>query len=308
MSRSALVVGEALIDEVVAPDGAVSRHPGGSPANVALGLGRLGVRTRLHTAIGADPDGDLIAAHLAASGVELTALSRTAAPTSTATAQLAEDGSATYRFALRWEPAAPADLGEPTLIHTGSVAAFLAPGASVVREILERGRAEGALLSVDPNIRPSLLPDERAVRRSFDDLLGEAHLVKLSDEDAASLYPGVPPEVVVDLLLTSGPRVAAITLGGSGAILGSGAGRVRVPAVRTAVADTVGAGDSFMAALIHALAFAGRPWDGGPLSRELLAAAGTFAARAAAVTVSRPGADLPTRRDLDDPSNLDARN
>ena len=294
---TALVVGEALIDEVVEGD-RVSRHPGGSPANVALGLARLGVVTEFHTAIGNDADGELIDRHLRASGVTITVDSVTTAPTSEAVATLAQDGSATYRFTLSWDPAHLHDLGSPTLIHTGSIGAFLQPGSAVTRDIIERSRSLGALISFDPNIRPSLMPEPEKTRVLFEELAFSTHLTKLSDEDAEYLYPGRAPEDVLDLLLDGGVSVAVITRGGEGASLASGDDRVSISAVRTEVVDTVGAGDSFMAALIWALSFDGVRWDGRPISADRLRLIGDTAARAAAVTVSRPGADLPTLGDL----------
>ena len=297
MSRSALVIGEALIDEVV-EGGRVGRHPGGSPANVALGLARLDVATRLHTAIGDDVDGELIRRQLSGSGVTVTAGSVTDAPTSKAVAVLARDGSATYRFAMGWDPAPLDDLGSPTLIHTGSLGAFLQPGSEVARGTVTRGRGLGALISFDPNIRASLLPGPDATRASFEEFVSSAHLVKLSEEDAEYLYPGTPPERVLDLLVDGGVGVAAITHGGEGARLASGGDRMRVPSVVTSVADTVGAGDSFMAALIWALAFDGDGWNGGPIAADQLESIGRTAARAASITVSRAGADLPSLEDL----------
>lgn len=297
MTGGALVVGEALIDEVV-DGGRVSRHPGGSPANVALGLARLGVTTRLHTAIGDDEDGALIRRHLGASAVALTPESVTAAPTSKAVATLAADGSAAYRFALRWAPAPVGDLGSPAVVHTGSIGAFLEPGARVAADAVARGRSAGALIAFDPNVRPSLLPDPESLRAAHRELASAVHLVKLSDEDAAYLYPGASLEAVLDLLVDAGAGVAAITRGGAGALMASGPERVELAAVRTTVADTVGAGDTFMAALIWALAFDGPGWDGGAISTDRLRFVGAVAARAAAITVSRPGADLPSLSDL----------
>jgi fructokinase len=300
MSGTALVVGEALIDEVVevVEGDRVSRHPGGSPANVALGLGRLGVVTELHTAIGDDPDGALIDRYLYASGVTISADSVTSAPTSKAVATIARDRSATYRFALRWDPAPLGDLGSPTVIHAGSIGAFLQPGSAVTRDIIQRGRSLGALVTFDPNIRPSLLPEPERTRGLFEELTFSTHLTKLSDEDAEYLYPGKSAEDVLDLLLGGGVSVAVMTRGGEGALLASGDDRVSIPSVRTDVVDTVGAGDSFMAALIWALAFGSGGWDGRPISGDRLELIGDTAAHAAAVTVSRPGADLPTLGDL----------
>ena len=297
MNGDALVVGEALIDEVV-ETGSVRRHPGGSPANVALGLARLQVPTRLHTAIGADEDGELIRQHLSASGVVLTAESATDQPTSRAVATLAPDGSATYEFALSWDPRNLEVLGAPRLVHIGSLGAFLEPGSEVTSSIFRRGRAGGALTTFDPNIRPSLIGDPLRARTRLASLVPASHLTKLSDEDAEFLFPGETHDRVLDRLLDAGAAVVAITRGSEGAYLASGLDRVIVPPVVTSVADTVGAGDSFMAALIWALAFTGDGWDGSPVSQEQLSEIGRTAARAAAITVSRPGADLPVLSDL----------
>jgi fructokinase len=297
MTPEALVVGEALIDEIV-ESGRVRRSPGGSPANVALGLARLGLETRLHTAIGDDEDGDLIRQHLVAAGVTLTAESSTNGPTSRAVATLAEDGSAGYQFAVSWEPRDLPEIGEPTVIHVGSLGAFLEPGCEVTRAIVRRGRAAGALVTFDPNIRPSLSGNpERALER-FMALALASDLTKLSEEDAGFLFPGEPLYRILDRLIDGGVAVAAITRGSEDALLASGPHRVTVPPVATALADTIGAGDSFMAAMIWSLVSA--YWDGAPLSQRRLAETGEVAARAAAITVSRTGADLPALSELID--------
>jgi fructokinase len=292
MNAGALIVGEALIDEVVGGD-SVRRHPGGSPANVALGLSRLNVPTRLHTAIGADADAKIIRSHLAGAGVALTTESVTDSPTSKAAATLVPDGSATYQFALRWDPRNLEQLGAPEVVHTGSLAAFLDPGLNITRDIVDRSRAAGAFVSFDPNVRPSLAPDAERSRELFTAFAFSSDLIKLSDEDAEFLFPGKSNGYVLDLLIDAGAAVAGITRGSNGALLASGEHRISIPAVATEVADTVGAGDSFMATLIWALIFEGGGWDGATISIERLAAIGGRAALSAAITVSRPGADLP---------------
>jgi fructokinase len=297
VNAGALIVGEALIDEVVEGE-SVSRYPGGSPANVALGLSRLKVVTRLHTAIGDDADGAIIRQHLADSGVTLTAESVTDSPTSKAVATLTPDGSAVYEFALRWEPRNLDALGTPKVVHTGSLGAFLFPGSDTTRDIIGRGRASGALITFDPNVRPSLVPDRDTSRQLFTALALSSHLTKLSDEDAEFLFPGKSLDYVLDVLIDGGVAVAGITVGAEGAYLASGGNRLCVPPVKTEVADTVGAGDSFMATLIWALIFESGGWDGRPISIRRLEEIGAMAARAAAITVSRPGADLPVLGEL----------
>lgn len=297
MNTGALVVGEALIDEVV-ESGRVSCYPGGSPANVALGLSRLNVVTHLHTVIGDDEDGELIRKHLGESGVIFTAESLTDAPTSKAVATLADDGSATYEFAVSWHPLNLDELGAPKVIHTGSLAAFLEPGAHITADILRRGRAEGALITFDPNVRPSLVQDSDRFHKLFEELAFSSHVTKLSDEDADFLFPGRSLDYVLDCLIDGGVAVAGITRGNRGAQFASGEHRTTVPPVKTVVADTVGAGDSFMAALMWALMFGGGGWNGKPISKPRLEDIGAKAALAAAITVSRPGANLPILSEL----------
>lgn len=297
MSAHALVVGESLVDEVV-EGGVVHRHPGGSPANVALGLARLGVTTVLHTMVGGDEDGQLLQRHLSASGVLLTAGSVADSPTSRAIATIAEDGSATYEFAISWNPRPVDEFGAANVIHTGSLAAFLEPGCDVVNEVLRRGRAAGALITFDPNIRPSIIRDRRDALARFIAIASRSHLTKLSDQDAEFLFPGESVEDVATTLLDLGAAVVAITRGDAGAHLGSDAARVDLPAVSTSVADTIGAGDSFMAAMIWALVECDGGWNGRAISPDRLERAGIAATTAAAITVSRTGADLPLLADL----------
>jgi fructokinase len=293
---SALVLGEALVDIV----GGVA-HPGGSPLNVAVGLARLGWTTTLHTRIGVDRHGAAIERHLANSGVRLTATSRDALPTSTAEASIGPDGAATYRFAIETALAEPVVAFEQfAVVHSGSIAAVLEPGSRTIERILTAARPH-ATVSYDPNVRSRLLDDN--ARERFARLIARADVVKASDEDLAWLHPGVPLDEVLASWLRAGPAVVAITRGGTGSMIGSRAGIVEVPAPLAAVVDTIGAGDSYMAGLLTALDDAGLL---GAANRDALAAMSTvdlertarFAADCAAITVSRPGADPPTRSDL----------
>ncbi|NUP74006.1 MAG: hypothetical protein HOQ07_05065 [Sinomonas sp.] len=152
-----LVVGEALTDIIRTPVG-TREHPGGSPANVALGLARLGVSTAFLTALGRDARGDAIAARLVAAGAEVLPESWSLPATSTARARIADDGGASYEFNLAWELPAEVELPAAGHVHIGSVGAFLEPGASRVEELVRRLRPS-ATVSFDPNLRPDLLGD-----------------------------------------------------------------------------------------------------------------------------------------------------
>ncbi|WP_053205453.1 carbohydrate kinase family protein [Jiangella muralis] len=298
----AVVVGEALTDVIVERDGAEARHPGGSPANVAYGLGRLGRRTALVTELGDDADGAAIRAHLASAGVEVRTQGA-AARTSSAIARLGADGSADYRFELTWELGPVAVAEPPLVLHTGSLATTVEPGAAAV-ERLARDVRGGSTVSYDPNIRPDLMGGADGLRGRVERLVAGSDVVKASDQDTAFLAPGRAAVEVARDWLRLGPALVVVTLGGDGAVAVTAGGEVHVPAAPVAVADTVGAGDSFTAGLLDGL------WDegllGGP-ARPLLRAVPTGvvervvrrATQAAAVTVSRAGANPPTRAELD---------
>jgi fructokinase len=298
-----LVVGEALVDIVVRSDGAVSEHPGGSPLNVAIGLARLGRETHLLTRLGQDERGRSVLDHLGGSRVRLVDGSVLPVSTATAAATLAPDGSATYEFDLHWELGAATLPAAPIAVHTGSIAAVLEPGASAVRQIVHDHR-DLATISYDPNARPLLMGSAADARRRIEELVAVSDLVKVSDEDAAWLSPDESAEELAARWLGLGPAVVVLTSGATGMLGLCRAGRVEVPAPRVEVADTVGAGDSAMAALIDGLWL--HDLLGGPardalasVSAQVLEEVVQHAARAAAITVSRPGADPPTRAELD---------
>ena len=286
-----LVVGEALVD-IVETAVASSEHVGGSPANVALGLGRRGVPVALLTQIARDSRGLVIVEYLSASGVEVLPESMTASATSTARAVIGTDGQAEYDFDIAWEAfPAPVDLA-PRVVHTGSIAAFLAPGAASVVGLLRS--ADAAVVTFDPNIRPALVGDRAEALRAYEVVAGLADVVKMSDQDAEWLHPGKSIDGVIDAVLALGPSLVAITLGSDGAVVASADHRVTIPAVSVAAVDTIGAGDTFMASLIHSVLKRGTAGlDAADLTGIGLAAAG-----AAAITVSRAGADLPWAGEL----------
>lgn len=280
-----LVIGEALVDVVRVGDAEPVGHPGGSPLNVAVGLARLGVPTTLHSEFGTDPHGRSIAAHLAASGVSTTAATVGPGATSLATARIGADGAATYEFAVAWNPE-PVDARGYALLHSGSIGAALEPGASTVEEAV---RGADGLVSFDPNIRPALMPQRGVALPRVERLVARADVVKASEEDLAWLYPGRGVGDVLALWASLGPQLVVVTRGGEGADALGPAGALHVDAPRTAVADTIGAGDSFMAGLLADLLRHG--FDDPEASLR-------FAVRCAAVTVARAGADPPWRAEL----------
>lgn len=282
--RDMLVVGETIID-IVERDGVRTEHVGGSPANVALTLGRLGHRVRLVTDIADDHRGKHARAHLEKSHVRVT--SRDAARTPTALARIQADGSADYTFDIAWDPATP-EVGGAVHVHVGSIAAFLPPGADRIRELLGTLPA-GVTVSFDPNIRPSIIGPHPETLKQFESLASVSDVVKLSDEDALWLYPNKTPALVIARLLALGVRLAVLTRGGDGLSLASRQASVHMPAASITVADTIGSGDSAMGALIdgvHRESLA-------DLTAPTLRRIGGWAATVAGVTTSRSGANPP---------------
>jgi len=299
----AVVIGEALVDVVHGSDGFVAEHPGGSPANVALGLARLGRDVELIAWLGRDAHGAAVAAHLEASGVKIAPESWGAQSTSLAIATLDESMQATYEFDLEWALADDANLGEaPLVVHTGSIAAVLEPGAAAVTKLLRAARTT-ATVTYDPNARPSLMGEPAAALGYVERMIGLSDVVKVSDEDIAWLT-GAGPDDIARHWIALGARVVVVTRGGEGASAYLADGRrIDVAAQPVAVVDTVGAGDSFMGGLIDGL------WSAGLLgaaSRERLGSVPDQTlrtilercARIAAITVSRAGANPPTSAEL----------
>ncbi|WP_336659030.1 carbohydrate kinase family protein [Leucobacter sp. USHLN153] len=289
----ALVFGEALVDVI---NGVAL--PGGSPLNVAVGLSRLGVRTRLAARLGADAHGSLIVEHLEESHVEF-APPVAGAETSRAEVTLDEAGHATYRFVL--DSALPdTPLAGVELVHTGSLGAVLDPGASTVLQAFSAAGPQ--LRSYDPNIRPQLMTDRDATIAQVERLASLSHIVKLSDEDAQWLYPDRAPEEALDRFLALGTRLAVLTRGAEGCVARTAEHTLRAASERIVVADTVGAGDSFMAALLTAVLdgpLAGALRAGSAPDPAPVEAALRFASRVAAITASRVGANPPWVRELE---------
>ncbi|MGP8304062.1 carbohydrate kinase family protein [Streptomyces inhibens] len=301
------VVGEALVDLVQAAEApfAPTEHPGGSPANVATALARLEAPVTLITQLGEDRLGRLVREHLVASGVRLQLTPGAAGATSTAVATLDRSGGARYDFRIRWDlPAPPAIPGGSRCLHTGSIATGLDPGAEAVEELLAREREAGTVtISLDPNVRPALLGSRDQARERIERQVALADVVKVSEEDLDWLHPSHSPVDLARHWQRSGPAVVVVTLGGAGSVAVTRTGTTYRPAPPVTVADTVGAGDAFTAGLLHWLGLAGLL---GGDRRDALRALGSgdacrmldAAARVAAFTCTRPGADPPTLREL----------
>ena len=300
-----VVIGEALVDLVGQRGGrTLVAHPGGSPANVALGLARLGDPVTLMTMLGRDAFGEMVTSHLQASGVRVDG-GPGEAPTSLAVATLAA-GIATYDFRIDWEIGGLEPLPvETRCLHTGSLATVLEPGRQHVQDLMEREHQRGRVtISYDPNVRPALLGTPERALPGIEHLVSQSDVVKVSDEDLHWLYPGRPDEEVARDWLARGPVLVVVTRGGNGVYALTAQLEVRRPATAIDLVDTVGAGDSFTSGLLDGLRRADLI---GGVRRDALSAIDESslvsilddASLVAAITCSRPGANPPTRAEVE---------
>lgn len=305
MTQSILVVGETLVDIVHTPDGAVTEHVGGSPANVAMGIARLGHDTVLATTLGDDDHGSRCREQITGNGVTIENLDVGGHATSTAVATIDDSGAASYDFDLHWDLRPVTGLDQVAHVHTGSIAATLVPGEEVITQTLTDAR-EHATISYDPNVRPTIMGTADEVRPRVEALIALSDVVKASDDDVSWLYAGQSLPDVMAAWGRLGPGLVVITRGGAGVtyrVTASG-DLAEEPARVDEVADTVGAGDSFMAGLISGLLDAGLLGDTAARQRlstaSLEAVAGSIgrAMATSAITVGHAGAYAPTRKEL----------
>ncbi|MGX1696385.1 carbohydrate kinase family protein [Microbacterium keratanolyticum] len=303
MSNSRLVViGESLVDVIVEPSGTRTARPGGSPMNVAIGVARLGVPSTLVTALGADEHGDLVRAHIAQDAVTLIERGSADLPTIEAIATIDETGAAEYAFRLTnpVRGAASAIPDETMHLHVGSLTAVTDEEWGSLLAVVKamRGRAT---VSYDPNCRPDIGVPHDEYRVRVEEFAANADIIKASDEDLAWLYRDETIDEVAARWLAGGARLVVITRGGAGPIGFTPGSSVAVPARGIIVTDTVGAGDSFMAAM---LAWSADHGMLGPEAADVFDTAQVeelldVAACAAAITCTRVGANPPTRVELD---------
>jgi fructokinase len=297
-----VVGGEALVDLVDELP-----IPGGGPFNTAIALGRLDVPVAYLGTLSRDEYGSLLARLLVEAGVEMSLVRWSDAPTPLAVVHQDGDGGNTYSFQLAGTSftdlppeAVPTLPANATAIHVGTLGLAIDPPAAAYEALLKREEGRRTIV-LDPNVRPAVFGDQVTYRARFERLATLVDIVKLSADDAAWIYPELELAGVLERVLGLGPRLVAITLGTDGAVAASADGHARVPAVPVTVADTVGAGDSFGAALIAALiAHDALELDAArPLDDALLEEALAYAVTAAAITCTRTGAVPPTRAEID---------
>jgi fructokinase len=295
------VAGEVLIDLI--PEGA-DRKPivGGGPANTAKALSKLGIDTQLIDGISSDQYGLMAKKKLVTAGVKLDYVKYSDKPTCLAIVSLSDSGSATYEFVIEntatfdftseWLP--NPQTGRPSLLHIGTLATIIEPGASDLFDWAQ-SVAKVAPIVFDPNIRPAVISDRMQYVTQVERWIAISSAVKVSDDDLKWLYPSDEIKEVVNDWLTKGPSLIVVTYGDKG-LNGYRKGKVvSVEAVKVKVADTVGAGDTVGAVLVEAIIKDGLASLTGSRLETML----KRAAKAAAITVSRVGANPPRSEELE---------
>ncbi|HEY2256141.1 MAG TPA: carbohydrate kinase [Variovorax sp.] len=306
-----VVCGEALMDVYTGeatPTGlALDARIGGSPLNVAQGLARLARPVAFLAGLSTDAFGERLLASLRAEGVDTSLVVRSDAPSTLSVVSVAAGG--VPRYAFHGNGAADRQITQALLpdlppaarvLQFGSYALAVEPVGSALRALATRER-ERRLIAYDPNVRLNVDPDIAHWHQVVEQMVALAHLVKVSDEDLGLLYPNETPEQVAARWLARGAALVAVTRGGHGASAWTRGARADVPTPQVKVIDTVGAGDTFQAALLTWLDEhqALTPEALAALDDQALEALLSFAAKAAAITCSRRGADMPRRSELD---------
>ena len=295
------VVGEVLIDLI--PEG-VDRKPvvGGGPANTAKALAKLGIDTQFIGGISSDQYGQMAKDELVSAGVKLDYIKYSDKQTCLAIVSLSESGSATYKFVIEntatfdftseWLP--NPQTVRTSLLYIGTLATAIEPGASALFEWAQ-SVAKVAPVVFDPNIRPAVISDRAQYVAQVERWMPISSAIKVSDEDIKWLYPSLDVEQVVNDWLRKGPSLIVVTYGDKG-LAGYRVGeKVSVEAIKVKAADTVGAGDTVGAILVEAIVKDGLACLTGSWLETML----KRAAKAAAITVSRDGANPPTSQELE---------
>jgi len=295
------VAGEVLIDLI--PEGA-DRKPvvGGGPANTAKALAKLGIDTQFIDGISTDDFGQIAKKELITAGVKLDYVKYSDKPTCLATVSLSKSASATYEFVIEntatfdftseWLPNPQTD--RPSLLHTGTLATVIEPGASVLFE-WAKSVVKVAPIVFDPNIRPAVISDRAQYVAQVERWVAISSVVKVSDDDLKWLYPSLEIKQAVNNWLAKGPSLVVVTFGDKGLTGYQKGEQVSIDAVKVKVADTVGAGDTVGAILVEAIVKDGLENLTGSRLEMML----KRAAKAAAITVSRVGANPPTSEELE---------
>jgi fructokinase len=299
-----VVAGEALVDLLIRPGGAITAVPGGGMFNTARTIARLGQAVAFLGRLSDDGFGRMLWAALAADGVEGSFVEVTLAPTTLAIAELDAAGAASYRFHVA-ETSAPGLSGDavraalavcPRALCVGSLGLVLEPMAAAVAEGVARTDPT-TFVMLDPNCRPALIADRRSYLDRLDPIVRRADVVKLSRDDLAYLAPGIDAIPAARDLLGRGPAAILLT-DGPGVVVGlTSTFECELPVPPIEVVDTIGAGDALGGAFLAR--WVERGYGRVELADEALVRdALEWAIEVAALTCRRPGADPPRRDDL----------
>ena len=301
MSDQVWVVGEVLID-LIPNESKYVAVVGGGPANTAKALAKLGVKTHFIDGISNDEYGQIAKSELLSANVLLDYAQYSNKPTCTAKVTLSSSGGASYEFVIEgtatfdfsdfWLPE-PQSL-KPSLLHIGTLATVIEPGASTLFKWAQ-SIAKLAPIVFDPNIRPAVLGNRDEYIKKVEKWVAISSVIKVSDEDLNWLYPGKVIDEIVNKWLEVGVQLIAVTLGDKGITAYRKNEKISVDAVKVVVADTVGAGDTVGAILVEAIIKNGLD----RLTGEVLNTMLNRAMKAAAITVSRTGANPPNKEEID---------
>lgn len=297
-----LCTGEALID-MVPQSGMYRPLPGGAVYNTAIALGRLGAETGFLWPLSDDPFGAMLKQGLMASGVDATLCPQTARPTTLAFVELSDSGEARYHFydegsaGRMFSPCDVPDLDRVEALFCGGISVVPDPCGATVEALVTSSEAP---VMIDPNIRPFFIQDAVAYRARLQRMIAQADLVKVSGDDLDWLCQGQDHDTAARQLLDQGAGVVFLTAGSRGVRVFWRGGVIEVAAPTTKVVDTIGAGDTFNAGVLASLQLGG--WldraRSATITETALKEAATLGVRAAAVTVSRAGANPPWAQEM----------
>lgn len=305
-----LICGEALFDmfasDLAQDPVAFDAYVGGSPFNVAIGLARLGDDVAFFGGISRDLLGEKLIGRLRSEGVDTGHVCRPEALTTLSVVQKDANGHPAYTFygdgaADRMVTVAdlPAEIDDLSILHVGSYSALVEPVASALKTLIRQQKAD-CLVAFDPNIRPTVVPDLCRWRQNTEEIAALADIIKVSDEDLALIYPDRDPAEIARHWLDLGAGLVVVTAGAGGATAFTGDLSVQAPGRTVTVIDTVGAGDTFQAALLSGLVArditSRNALEG--LDHAALHEIVLKAVNASALTCTRQGADLPSREDV----------
>jgi fructokinase len=299
-----VVCGEALIDVIHNGDGTERTLPGGGPFNTARALARLGVPTSFLGHLSDDPFGRELAELLKTDGASLDLATFGPERTTVAMADVDSEGLAEYQFVVQGTSAPQLTLSmlpdrlspEVNALHLGTLGMVLEPMASTLVEFIHRERGARVVM-LDPNVRAGLIPDD-VYRERLRDAVSRSTIVKASEDDLVWMFPGLGYRDAAEQLLGSGVRLVVVTLGSAGSFGAHRDLRITVEAVPVHLVDTIGAGDSFGAALLAWLHDNGHLEQDLTLESDQLLAALQYACAAAAITCSRAGAEPPWKHEM----------